>query len=211
MIAAAGNLAHPSPFAATSSENNDAALNAAADERAQRPLPSPSSSDFEFPSASSLERAATAPAASLAWQRREGALLLSPSSSGFFAQLTLSIGPLHRAPSRSGSTVQTGETLDAASAAALAAITAEAMERKNASGSDEFAAVAAAVAAEFGEGCDVEADAATTAVGRQQQPQHQQQPQPNQNNPASPPAGVTLMLSEVSRLAAVARTAALNS
>ena len=66
---------------------------------------------------SSLERAATAPAAGLAWQRREGSLLLSPS--GFLSSqqqlANLSIGPLHRAPSRSGSTVQTGETLDGAS------------------------------------------------------------------------------------------------
>ena len=79
----------------------------------------------------SLERAATAPAAGIAWQRREGALLLSPpssSSSGLFRSQMLSdlsIGPLHRAPSRSGSTVQTGETLDGAAAAAVAAIAAE--------------------------------------------------------------------------------------
>ena len=153
LAAAAGNATRPSPFAATPSEN------------ARPPVPSPSSAP-DLPSAfGGLERAATAPAAGLAWQRHGGALLLSPSFSGFFAQLNLSIGPLHRAPSRSGSTVQTGETLDAAAAAAaVAAIAADAAVRRSvitAGGGDatgdEIAAVSAAVAAEFGEGREEEA------------------------------------------------------
>ena len=118
--------------------------------------------------------------------------------------------------------MQTGETLDGAAAAAVAAIAAEAEERMMSGGAaaaaaaarcedddagddERVAAVSAAVAAEFGEGRGGEEEVegfTATASALQRRP----------SNPASsPPARVTLTLSESSRLAAAARTAALSS